>query len=158
MAQREEMVALLRRVPIFKGISDDDIAQVAAITSELECTGDEVLFQQGEEGADLYVVERGEVDIVISMSGLEPTAGETVATMRRGQAFGVVELIDEGGRSATAICRRSDTRLFVIPKRELLALCQARPEFGFQLMRNLASDLATIIRERTDRHLPGWLL
>jgi len=70
----------------------------------------------------------------------------TIATLRRGQSFGEVALVDEGLRSASARCSRQDTHLIVIPRDKLMLLCDTYPQLGYRLMRNLAADLAMKIR------------
>jgi CRP-like cAMP-binding protein len=81
----------------------------------------------------------------------------TIATLRRGQCFGEVALVDEGLRSATARCSANNTQLFIIPRDKLVALCDTYPQLGYKLMRNLAADLALKIRS-TDLRIREELL
>jgi CRP-like cAMP-binding protein len=69
-----------------------------------------------------------------------------IATLRRGQSFGEIALVDEGLRSATAEAKNKDTRLLVIPRDKLIMLCETYPQLGYRLMYNLAADLAMKIR------------
>jgi CRP/FNR family transcriptional regulator, cyclic AMP receptor protein len=69
-----------------------------------------------------------------------------LATLRRGQSFGEVALVDEGLRSATARAVNKGTRLLVIPRDKLIMLCETYPQLGYRLMYNLAADLAMKIR------------
>jgi CRP-like cAMP-binding protein len=71
---------------------------------------------------------------------------QTIATLRRGQSFGEVALVDQGLRSASARCAQHNTRLLVIPRAKLMLLCDTYPQLGYRLMRNLAADLAMKIR------------
>ena len=98
---------------------------------------------------ELYIIAAGEVEILVdpSLIGKETTAGAfTIATLRRGQSFGEVALVDEGLRSAGASCSQQDTHLVVIPRDKLMLLCDTYPQLGYRLMRNLAADLAMKIR------------
>jgi CRP-like cAMP-binding protein len=97
----------------------------------------------------MYIIATGEVEILIdpAMIGDESDKGaHTIATMRRGQSFGEVSLVDEGLRSASARCSHQDTHLVVIPREKLMLLCDMYPQLGYKLMRNLAADLAMKIR------------
>jgi CRP-like cAMP-binding protein len=81
----------------------------------------------------------------------------TIATLRRGQSFGEVALVDQGLRSATARCAAHNTQLMVIPRDKLILLCDTYPQLGYRLMRNLAADLALKIRS-TDLRIREELL
>jgi CRP-like cAMP-binding protein len=76
-------------------------------------------------------------------SGTKPQA---IATLRRGQSFGELALVDEGIRSASAQCTSAKADLLLIPRTELLDLCDMDRDLGYKLMRNIASDLATKLR------------
>jgi CRP/FNR family cyclic AMP-dependent transcriptional regulator len=100
----------------------------------------------------LYVIVRGEVEILLDPSlvgGVTPRKGTgpvTIATLREGQTFGEVALVDQGIRSASARCATDSVRLLVIPRQKLLRLCETYPELGYRVMRNMAADLAFKIR------------
>jgi CRP-like cAMP-binding protein len=81
----------------------------------------------------------------------------TIATLRRGQSFGEVALVDQGLRSATARCAQHNTHLLLIPREKLMTLCDTYPQLGYRLMRNLAADLALKIRN-TDLRIREELL
>ena len=70
----------------------------------------------------------------------------TIATLREGQTFGEVALVDQGLRSASARCSEAETLLLKIPRDKLIRLCESYPELGYRIMRNMAADLAFKIR------------
>ena len=70
----------------------------------------------------------------------------TIATLRRGQSFGEIALVDQGLRSASAKTIQENTRLLIIDRDKLMAACEEYPELGYRLMQNLAADLALKIR------------
>ncbi len=76
----------------------------------------------------------------------EDHAPATIATLRRGQSFGEIALVDQGLRSATAQIAQDHTRLLIIHRDKLMTTCEAYPDLGYQLMLNLAADLALKIR------------
>jgi CRP-like cAMP-binding protein len=80
----------------------------------------------------------------------------TIATLRRGQSFGEVALVDQGLRSALARCSQPDTVLIAIERDKLMLLCNNYPLLGYRLMRNLAADLAMKIRN-TDLQVREFL-
>jgi CRP-like cAMP-binding protein len=81
----------------------------------------------------------------------------TIAKLRRGQSFGEITLVDQGLRSATARSSKNNTCLLILPRAKLMLLCDAYPQLGYRLMRNLAADLALKMRA-TDLRIQEELL
>jgi CRP-like cAMP-binding protein len=111
----------------------------------------EVIFQEGAHSDELYLIVQGEVDILMDPSVVSGHEHEkrppvTIATLHPGQCFGEMALVDQGMRSATARAAQNHTRLLMIPKERLIALCEAQPLLGYRIMRNLAADLALKMR------------
>ena len=147
-----EYANALRQSDIFFDLTEPQLSMVAALCSEVRPQNGEIIFEENSASDELYVVTSGSVDILVSPALIQPAStGQssdplTVATIRRGQTFGEVALVDQGLRSASARCAAKKTRLLVIPSGELIRLCDAHPELGYCLMRNIAADLAFKIR------------
>ena len=140
---------ILKQADIFFELTTTQLELIASIAEERNYHTGEVVFKEGAGGDELYVIANGEVNIQIDsglMSGGPSSGAYTLATLRRGQSFGEVALVDEGRRSAAAIAAQHDTHLIVIPAEKLMLLCDSYPPLGYRLMRNLAADLAMKIR------------
>ncbi len=153
---------VLKQTDIFYELSPTQLELVAGVCQERKCTTGDVIFQENAASDELYIIAQGEVDIQVdpSLVGTEqaPATGPvTIATLRRGQCFGEVALVDQGLRSATARCSAHGTQLFIIPRDKLVSLCDTYPQLGYKLMRNLAADLALKIRS-TDMRIREELL
>jgi len=122
---------------------------VANLCTEKNFKAGETIFEENTGSKELYLIVLGEVSILVN-PGIVSTKGKSekvvIATLRRGQCFGEIALVDEGLRSATAEARNKDTRLLVIPRDKLLMLCETYPQLGYRLMYNLAADLAMKLR------------
>ena len=162
MDSHTDIARHLRRAYIFDGIADDDLAHIAEISTLTTVLAGDVIFLQGTNSQELYVIAAGEVDILFETSPgrLSPdNQPDIITTLRTGEAFGEIALLDRGTRSATARSGRMDSTLIVIASDDLLALCETRPTLGFQLMHNLARGLAHPLRTRTnDMLLRDWLI
>jgi CRP/FNR family transcriptional regulator, cyclic AMP receptor protein len=95
-------------------------------------TPGQVIFQDGQPRDFMYVVKKGEVDIVIR--------DQVVETVGEDGFFGELALIDHAPRSATAIAK-TDCILIKIDERQFLYLVQATPFFAIVVMRTLAARI-----------------
>jgi len=141
----------LKQADIFIQLSQTQLEKIAGICSEKAYHTGDLILLEGSHTDELYIITQGEVDILINPSLVssperKELAPVTIATLRRGQSFGEIALVDQGMRSATVRAAQHSTRVLVIPSNELLALCEADPSLGYRLMRNLAADLAMKIR------------
>jgi len=147
-----EYVNILRRADIFYDLPAPQLEMVAALCSEVRPKAGEIIFEENSAGDELYVVASGEVDILINPAVIQsthtgrPSRPLTITTVRRGQTFGEIALVDQGLRSASARCVSNKARLLVIPRDRLIRLCDDHPDLGYRLMRNIAADLAFKIR------------
>ncbi|MBK9943284.1 MAG: cyclic nucleotide-binding domain-containing protein [Kouleothrix sp.] len=135
--------SLLASVEIFDELNPERLARLARICVEQRYREGDVIFEQHAASDGLYIILAGVVEIRLPSAD----APLTVARLQRGQSFGEVALVDEGLRTAAARAATRDTRLLVVRRAELMALCRADFELGFILMRNLAADLAFKIRQ-----------
>jgi CRP/FNR family cyclic AMP-dependent transcriptional regulator len=141
--------SVLKEADIFYELTNTQLELVASICEEMTYQEGALIFAENTTGDELYVIADGEVHIEVdpSLIGRRDAGGpQTIATLRRGQSFGEVALVDQGVRSAAARCAKNGTRLLIIPRNKLMLLCDTYPQLGYRLMRNLAADLAMKIR------------
>jgi len=142
-------ISMLRYADIFYEMRTEHLERVEAICTEIVLDAGEIVLQENTRGDDMYIVASGAVEIQVDpgMLGLEAnTEPTTIATLRKGQVFGEVVLVDRGLRSATAKVSMDGTRLLQLKRDDLIALCKQDYEFGYLLMRNIAADMAFKIR------------
>jgi CRP/FNR family cyclic AMP-dependent transcriptional regulator len=152
----------LRQVEIFENLSPEQLQRIAAIAREERYRRGEVIFRENTLGDSMYVVLDGEVEIQVDPRILgeavpQGTAPASITVVRRGQDFGEIALVDQGVRSASAICRSRTVQLLAIPREAFLRLCQEDPVMGYRVMFNIAADMASRMRT-TDFILRGRLL
>jgi CRP/FNR family transcriptional regulator, cyclic AMP receptor protein len=141
------LAEILKETDIFDQLTATQLEMVANICSEERFSAGQVIFEESSNSKELYVIVRGEVEILISPTTGAPAKDKhQIAVLRHGQSFGEVALVDEGLRSATARATQKDTRLLVIARDKFLMLCETYPQLGYRAMGNLAADLATKIR------------
>lgn len=152
-------VVVLKQADIFYEFTNTQLELVSSITTERTFENNEIIFEENTPGDELFIIADGEVEIQVnpSLLGKDTVSGaQTIATMRRGQSFGEVSLVDEGLRSARARAGDEGAKLVVIPREKLMTMCDTYPQLGYRLMRNLAADLAMKIRN-TDLQVREYL-
>jgi len=145
-------VQMLKDVDIFAGLSEDRLEKIAAIGEVKTYGGAEVIFKENTTSNELYIILNGMVEILVDPATLgmadSGTAGlKTIATLRRGESFGEVALVDQGLRSASALTAQDRTELMVIPQDTFNKLCKEDFELGYKVMRNIAADLSFKLRQ-----------
>jgi CRP/FNR family cyclic AMP-dependent transcriptional regulator len=146
------IVTYLKQSDIFFQLTQTQLELVANLCHEVVYSADQILFEENSSSKELYIIAHGEVDILVStamITGKTPANipdKVVITTLKRGQSFGEVALVDEGLRSATARAAVKDTHLLIIPRDKLIMLCETYPQLGYRLMYNLAADLAMKLR------------
>lgn len=157
------IVNYLKQSDIFYQFTPTQLELVANLCQEVIFQAGETIFKENSSSKELYIITQGEVEISIDPSTVTRVSSKNIqkdsviATLRRGQSFGEIALVDEGLRSATACAAQKDTRLLVISRDKVIMLCETYPQLGYRLMYNLAADLAMKIRN-TDLRIREQLL
>jgi CRP-like cAMP-binding protein len=104
----------------------------------------DVIFQEGEEGDRMYVVQSGRVRIT-----KKSPAGELpIAILEKGEIFGEMALFDRLPRSATATAI-GDTRILGIDKQKLFQTIDRDPTLVFRLIESMSSRIRRLDEEFT---------
>ena len=85
----------------------------------------DIIFHQGDLGDSVYVVERGECEVIREANGVSTT----LATLRAGDYFGEMALLSDKSRNAT-IQARTAMEALLIPKADFDTLRKSVPAFG----------------------------
>jgi CRP-like cAMP-binding protein len=97
-------------------------------------TGD-FIFKKNDPGETMYLVARGEVDILIH--------DKVVETVSPGGVIGEMALLDLGPRSATATAR-TDCLLLPIDRERFQQQVSKSPSFSLQVMRIMAERMRNV--------------
>ena len=107
-----------------------------------------VLFEEGQPGDYMYVVQSGEVEIRRQVGETE----RVLAILPPGEFFGEMAILNGRPRSATAVVR-TGARLLVIEGKTFEAMMRARPEIALRIIKSLATRL-----ENANQHIELLLL
>lgn len=96
-----------------------------------------IVFNEGDPGAEMYVIIEGEIEIV-KRTSLETS--KTLTTLKRGDIFGEMALIDELPRSATAIAKKPG-KLLVLDEALFYSLAKNNADFSFKMIKILSERI-----------------
>ncbi len=138
-----ESKQILRNTYLFKDLNEIHLDLVLMICEEMNVVAGQEIFHIDEPGDALYIIARGDVEIVLDPPGARPLR---LSVLEAGQIFGETVLLEEGRRSASARALHDGT-LLRIPGRRLMRLAEDYPEIGFRIMRRMAAELMSKLRE-----------
>lgn len=128
---------VLRRAPLFSGLDDDAAAALDASMSTVTLRRGEVLFNEGDDGNQLYVV----IDGKIKLGRTSPDGRENLlAILGPGQMFGELSFFDPGPRSATATAV-TDVDIKGLGHDALSPVLVQHPDVALALLNQLAGRL-----------------
>lgn len=140
-----DVIRIMQRVELFRGLNEEQLGQVANISHEEVYNHEHVIFKQGDIGDRMYIVGQGQVEVRVN--GREGNI-QNQLYLGAGQVFGEMALIDAGRRSAAVLVAEDSTTVYSILNDEFTALCQSNTEIGYIMMRNIAQDLSFKLRHR----------
>jgi len=132
----------LREIGLFGALDDTALAYLASSLEIMSRGADEVIFLEGDEAREFYVVLRGEVEIY---KVLKRSAEARLATLTPGHWFGEMSVLDVKRRSAS-VRTLLPCRLLVITARDLDALYRRDLKSYTLVVLNVARELARRLR------------
>lgn len=84
---------LIQRVPLFEGIGGRELERLANSFKERQFNEGDHIAEEGESGIGFFVIGEGQASVSVH--------GEQVHTLKEGDYFGEIALIDVGARTAT---------------------------------------------------------
>ena len=98
---------------------------------------DDVIFEEGSSGRELFVVLDGKVDI----AKIDGGGKRVIVTLGKGEFFGEMAVIDGSSRWATAIAAAPKTRVMRINHARFVYLVSQQPAFALMVMDALSKRL-----------------
>jgi len=125
-------IKVLQRVPLFTDLNKRELQQIARLFKARRFAEGQTVVQEGSGGAAFFVIESGEATIVIG--------GKKRKTLKPGDYFGEVALLDEGKRMAT-ITASSELVCYGLTYWDFRPVVQANGVIGWKLLQRMAKML-----------------
>ena len=135
-------VTELRDIGLFGGLGDEALQQLATTLKILNRGANDVIFNEGEEARELYVLLRGEVEV---FKFLKRGVEARLAILSAGHWFGEMSVLDVQHRSAS-VRALGPCRFLVVTARDLDALYRRDLKSYTLVILNVARELARRLR------------
>lgn len=139
VASVDEITALLRKVPVFKVLTERESRRLASRARRAVYGPHDRIVIQGQKGSSLFVVASGTVEVIIRQPDREDLH---VAALESGAVFGEAALLTGADRMAT-VRAVDEAVLYEISKEALQPIIEARPQLVVELSMLMASRQAS---------------
>jgi len=147
----KDSIAVLRQVPLFGSLDDDELSAVARCIVPRTVRAGERLIEEGQPGEALHVVLSGSVRVGRRSGGKEVT----LSTLGSGTTFGEMSLLDASPTSAS-VAATEDTELLSIGRHDLAVLLSWDTVLAAKLWRSFALQLSRRLRDTNQRVLDRY--
>jgi CRP/FNR family transcriptional regulator, cyclic AMP receptor protein len=148
MIAARPLVETLAGVPFFSGLDSASLESVGRGMRTRRFRRGEVIFHLGDPGDALFIVMSGAIKIM-----LPSDAGDEaiLATLRPGDVFGELAVLDGAPRSATAVALEP-TETLVLPRAQFRELLATEPAIRDALLASLAGELRRLTTHVEELH------
>jgi CRP-like cAMP-binding protein len=140
------IVGFLKTVRLFSEIADADLAELALRLRERTIKKRKVLFRDGDTGAEMFIIRRGEMIVSKPVTG---KVEQLLARLSIGEFFGEMSLFDHAPRSAT-LQAETDTTLLSLDRESVEQLMRVSPRAAAAFFRSLAQVFIARLRETSN--------
>jgi cAMP-dependent protein kinase regulator len=132
-------------LPLFSALSKEGLRELVTAFEMITVPAGQIVIEEGEEGAEAYIVARGELEVARRASAEDGEPPVVLAKLGSGALFGEMALLSRAPRAARVTTTRAS--ILLVAKRDALeAVAQKRPEVGIELAahcrRRMVANLA----------------
>ena len=113
---------LIRRIPLFKSLPEDQIPQIASCLKSFFVLEGEAMVEQGDRANSMYIIARGVARVCREADG----QSRDLATLLAGDFFGEIALLSNENRTAS-VRAVTPCSLFELSREDLHALMDRHP-------------------------------
>ncbi|HWC37787.1 MAG TPA: cyclic nucleotide-binding domain-containing protein [Acidimicrobiales bacterium] len=132
MARRDVKLEHLGRTWLFSACSKKELGLIGRASDEVNVDAGRLLTQEGKPGFEFFLILDGRAAV--------SRAGRKVATLRPGQYFGELSLLDRKPRSAT-VTSETPMELLVLDQRQFDGIMDQVPGLAHKLLVAMAARL-----------------
>lgn len=128
----------LRRVSLFAGLPDDELATLATDLVDRPIPTGTLLFREGDPGGRSFFILDGEVEIVKSLGTTEE---RLIAVRGPGTSLGEMELFSQDHHRTASVRAKTPLQVVEMSRADLENLLRRQPALAFEIVRTLSMRL-----------------
>ena len=137
----EAALTLLKRVPVFSNLSEQEFAFLMPRLVQRRFTAGEIIFSEGDPCSGLYIVQSGNVRIFKSSAG-----GREQVLAIDGPGSSIAELpVFDGGNYPASAQAVNDCNLFFFSRQDFHSLCLQHPQVTLKVLRVVGGRLRRLV-------------
>jgi serine phosphatase RsbU (regulator of sigma subunit) len=131
-------VNLLAQIPFFTDLPPDELDRLMAELAVVNLRSGEILFREGDPGEHLYIVVKGELEILMAPD----TNNELILNLlHEGEYLGEMSLIQPGGHRTASARARGDVVTLSMSRTQFKDLIKRHPHLANAMVRVLSQRL-----------------
>jgi len=144
----EVSTELIAKLPLFSSLSPEELKLIISLIKKATYDEGQIIFKEGDEGGTFYIVLEGAICIsTLAGDDLE----KPLVTLREGNAFGEVSLIDHNPREARATATQKSA-LLEMNSADFEKMIDDHPLLGMKILKFLTRTVVDRIRNTTDQY------
>ena len=137
----KEIIKTLKKTELFSKLPDKSLLNLAEKAVEVNLKRDGVLFMAGEEAKGLFVIAEGSIrGFKTAIDGRE----QVIFVERAPATIAEVPTFDDGAYFSTT-CAEEETKLYLIEKNHIRAVCREQPEFALKALELMARRVRSCV-------------
>ncbi|MGD9645238.1 MAG: Crp/Fnr family transcriptional regulator, partial [Pirellulales bacterium] len=145
MNDHSSVAACLARAPLFEGLTEAELAEVAAIARPRACAPGEIIVREGEVTATLWLVVMGRCEVYRRVTAAGRTSDIVLAALEPYENFGEMAFFHPGPRAAH-VRAVTDAELLQFERADFDSLVESRSSAAQKLAQNTIGILAERLR------------
>lgn len=133
----KDPLAMLGSVSLFEGLSKKELGAILRQSKGITFPAGKTIVKEGESGVGFHLIVEGTAKVSVR--------GRTRATLRRGDFFGELSLIDRGRRTAT-VKAETPVRTLSLASWEFLPLLDKNPPIARKILVEVCRRLRAVER------------
>jgi len=138
----------LQQFALFSGLGHDELLALVRLTDTVTFSQGAKIIQAGEEGHCLYLLLSGTAVV----QAPPPDGKVELATLKIGDFFGEISLVDEGPRSADVMALE-DCELLRVTRTTIGVLAGLQPAAAVQILSSIGRELVQRLRIANQKYL-----
>ena len=131
------MLERLRQIRFLADVEEEHLKQIAAAAEFVQFPSGKVIFREGQQLADIYLILSGSVSLEICAPGI---GCKRIMTISEGDLLGISPVLEQSHSTATARTTLP-TEVIQVNASQILTMCEHDPRFGYEFMRHAAQAI-----------------